>query len=126
MKAIGEKYPWLNVVGYEPSVFRPMSTEEEIELANRINATNPDFVWVALGAPRQEEFCQRNEGRISGLMVGVGGAFNVVAGLIPEAPQWMQDCSLEWLYRWLQEPKRLFKRYFETNTKFIWYLMRKK
>lgn len=126
MKAIGENYPWLNVVGYEPSVFRPMSTEEEMELANRINATNPDFVWVALGAPRQEEYCQRNEGRISGLMVGVGGAFNVVAGLIPEAPQWMQNCSLEWLYRWLQEPRRLFKRYFKTNTKFIWYLMRKK
>lgn len=125
MKAIKKNYPWLDVVGYEPSVFRPMSAEEEIELAERINATNPDFVWVALGAPRQEEYCQRNEGRISGLMVGVGGAFNVVAGLIPEAPQWMQDCSLEWLYRWMQEPKRLFKRYFVTNSKFIWLFLTK-
>ena len=126
MKEIKKSYPWLNVVGYEPSVFRPMSSEEEAELADRINATTPDFVWVALGAPRQEEYCRRNEGRITGLMVGVGGAFNVVARLIPEAPQWMQDCSLEWLYRWIQEPRTLFKRYFETNTKFIWYLLRKK
>ena len=119
-------YPWVNVVGSEPSVFREMSAEEEYELRSRINDTNPDVVWVALGAPRQEMFCFRNEGKINGLMVGVGGAFNVVAGLIPEAPQWMQDCSLEWLYRLIQEPRRLFKRYFKTNSRFIWLFLTKK
>lgn len=113
-------YPWVDVVGSEPSVFRVMSEEEEAELADRINATNPDLVWVALGAPRQEEFCHRNEGKIHGLMVGVGGAFNVVSGVTNEAPQWVQDISMEWFYRFMKEPRRLFYRYFTTNSKFIY------
>ena len=123
LEKVKNDYPWVNVVGYEPSIFRPMSLEEEGALAERINVTNPDFVWVALGAPRQEEFCARNEGKIHGLMIGVGGAFNVVSGVIDEAPQWMQNISMEWFYRLIKEPKRLFKRYFFTNIKFIKYLM---
>ena len=117
-------YPWLNVVGSEPSVFRPMSAAEENELVKRINEAKPDFVWVALGAPRQEEFCYRNEGKINGLMIGVGGAFNVISGIVDEAPRWMQDISMEWFYRFLKEPRRLFKRYAVTNTKFIYYLLK--
>ena len=116
-------YPWLNVVGSESSVFRDMSEAEEEELKERINSTHPDFVWVALGAPRQELFCNRMTDRIQGLMIGVGGAFNVLAGIVPEAPRWMQRLCLEWFYRWLQEPRRLFKRYAVTNTKFIWYYL---
>lgn len=119
-------YPWLNIVGTEPSVFRDMTEEEEEELVERINATEPDFVWVALGAPRQEKFCYRMKGRIHGLMAGVGGAFNVLAGKIPEAPKWMQNMSLEWFYRFLHEPHRLFKRYIITIPKFLWYHVTKK
>lgn len=126
IEVLKNNYPWLNICGYEPSVFREMSEEEETELVKRINLTNPDFVWVALGAPRQELFCYRMVDRINGLMVGVGGAFNVLAGIVPEAPQWMQKMSLEWFYRFIQEPKRLFKRYAVTNTKFLWYLVTKK
>lgn len=126
IKKIKEEYPWINIAGSEPSVFRDMSKEEEEQLAYRINNTGADFVWVALGAPRQELFCHRNEGEIKGIMVGVGGAFSVLAGTIPEAPQWMQNMSLEWLYRLMQEPKRLFKRYAVTNTKFIFYLIRER
>lgn len=114
-------YPGLIICGSEPSVFREMAQEEESELARRVNRTNPDFVWVALGAPRQEEFCHRMRGRIDGLMIGVGGAFNILAGITPEAPIWMQDLSLEWLYRLIQEPRRLLKRYLVTNTKFMFY-----
>lgn len=125
IKKIKNDYPWVEIVGSEPSVFRDMSKQEEKELAERINFTKADFVWVALGAPRQELFCYRNKGKINGIMVGVGGAFSVLAGTIPEAPQWMQNMSLEWLYRLMQEPKRLFKRYAITNTKFIWYLLKK-
>ena len=113
-------------MGSEPSVFRDMNEDEEQELANRINATDADFVWIALGAPRQELFCHRNEGKINGIMVGVGGAFSVLAGTIPEAPHWIQNMSLEWLYRLMQEPKRLFKRYAVTNTKFVFYLITQK
>lgn len=126
IEELRKDYPWLIVSGYEPSVFRDMTTTEEEELASRINSTNPDFVWVALGAPRQENFCKRMEQRVDALMIGVGGAFNIFAGLVPEAPQWMQKMCLEWFYRLLKEPKRLFKRYFVTNTKFIWYLITKK
>ena len=102
LEKIKKEYPWVEVVGYEPSVFRPLSEEEENALMARINQTNPDIVWVALGAPRQEEFC-----------------FNVVSGVIDEAPQWMQDISMEWFYRFIKEPKRLFKRYFTTNSRFL-------
>ncbi|SHM38203.1 WecB/TagA/CpsF family glycosyltransferase [Ruminococcus flavefaciens] len=123
IKVIKKKYPQVVICGYEPSVFRDMSKTEEQELAERINTTNPDFVWVALGAPRQEFFCNRMVGKINGLMIGVGGAFNVLAGIVPEAPIWMQKLCLEWFYRFIQEPRRLFKRYAVTNTKFIWYLI---
>ena len=126
VNAMKKDYPWLNICGYEPSVFRDMTSEEEDELAARINATKPDFVWVALGAPRQELLCHRMVGKINGLMIGVGGAFNVLAGIVPEAPMWMQKLSLEWFFRFLQEPRRLFKRYAVTNTKFLWYLVTKK
>ncbi len=126
IQTLKKDYPHLDVCGYEPSVFRDMTEQEEAELAGRINKTNPDFVWVALGAPRQELFCNRLEGRINGLMVGVGGAFNVLAGIVPEAPMWMQKLSLEWFYRFLQEPRRLFKRYLVTNTKFLWYQITKR
>lgn len=120
-EALLREYPWLNIVGMEPSVFRDMTELEEAELVERINATNPDFVWVALGAPRQEIFCHRMRGRIQALMVGVGGAFNVLAGVVSEAPMWMQNCCLEWFYRFLKEPRRLFKRYIVTIPKFMWY-----
>ena len=123
---IQKQYPWVEIAGSEPSVFRDMSTEEEKELCARINATNPDFIWVALGAPRQENFCYRLRGQTTGLMVGVGGAFNVLAGIVPEAPRWVQDCGMEWFYRLIQEPKRLFKRYLVTNSKFIFYALRGK
>lgn len=121
IKTLERDYPGLCICGFEPSVFRDMSKEEEEALAERINATHPDFVWVALGAPRQERFCHRMRGRIDGLMIGVGGAFNILAGITPEAPVWMQNLSLEWLYRLIQEPKRLFKRYVVTNSKFMYY-----
>ena len=126
MEVLQREYPYLDICGCEPSVFRAMTEEEEAALAQRINATSPDFIWVALGAPRQELLCHRLEDRVSGLMVGVGGAFNVLAGIVPEAPEWMQRLSLEWFYRFIQEPKRLFKRYLVTNTKFIWYLATKR
>ncbi len=63
----------------------------------------------------------RLRGKAGALMVGVGGAFNILAGITPEAPLWVQNIGLEWLYRLIQEPKRLFKRYFVTNSKFIAY-----
>ena len=119
-------YPQLSIVGCEPSLFRPLTIQEETELCDRINESKADFVWVALGAPRQEKFCAKLSKNTNAVWIAVGGAFNVISGVIPRAPQWMQDHSLEWLYRWSKEPKRLFKRYVETNSKFVFYLIREK
>lgn len=120
--ALLAKYPNLCIVGMEPSVFRPLTDEEKEGLVDRINESGADFAWIALGAPRQERLCYELKGKTAAVMVGVGGAFNVLASIIPEAPMWMQNLSLEWLYRLLQEPRRLFKRYLRTNTKFLFYL----
>lgn len=124
VEALRASYPDLDIAGWEPSVFRSMSEAEEDGLCARIEDSGADFAWIGLGAPRQEEFCHRNSGKTSALMVGVGGAFNILAGITPEAPRWMQDLSLEWLYRLIQEPRRLFKRYAITNTRFM-YLLKK-
>lgn len=126
IETIKGKYPFLKIAGYEPSVFRELNKQEEQDLIDRINNSNADFVWVALGAPKQEFFCAKLSGKTNALWTAVGGAFNVISGVIPRAPQWMQDHGLEWFYRFLKEPRRLFKRYFITNTKFLYYLEKDK
>jgi N-acetylglucosaminyldiphosphoundecaprenol N-acetyl-beta-D-mannosaminyltransferase len=77
-------------------------------------------VWIGLGAPKQENWMYRHAGNIDGVMIGVGAGFAYHAGEIRRAPAWMQKLSLEWLYRLLQDPVRLAKRYFTTNLKFLW------
>lgn len=86
---------------------------------DEINSYNPDFVWIGLGAPKQEQWMALNKGRINAVMLGVGAGFDFHAGTVKRAPRWMQALYLEWLYRLFQDPKRLFKRYFSTNFKFI-------
>ena len=113
-------YPGVQVAGMYSPPFRTLTDEEDEEVIKMINETDADFVWVGLGAPKQENWMAAHQGKIKGFMVGVGAAFDYEAGNIDRAPIWMQKCNLEWLYRFLQEPKRLFKRYFYTNTKFIW------
>lgn len=108
------------IAGMYSPPFRKMTEEEDRAIIEQINATNPDFVWVGLGAPKQEKWMADHQGKIKGLMVGVGAAFDYYAGNIKRAPLWMQKTNLEWFYRLLQDPKRLFKRYFVTNSKFIW------
>lgn len=115
------KYPGLQIVGMYSPPFRPISDEEDKEIVSKINQAKPDFIWVGLGAPKQEHWMAVHQGRIYGFMVGVGAAFDYLAGNIKRAPQWMQKNNMEWFYRLIQDPKRLFHRYFHTNTKFIWH-----
>lgn len=117
------EHPLLSIAGWEPSVFHELSDEEYTELAGRVRASGADFLWVGLGAPRQEIFCARLQGMTGAVPIGVGGAFNVLAHIVPDAPAWMRKLSLEWFYRFIKEPRRLFKRYFVTNGKFLWYLL---
>lgn len=115
------KYPNLQIAGVYSPPFRNLTEAEDKEVVKMINMAAPDFVWVGLGAPKQEYWMKAHQGKVQGFMVGVGAGFDYLAGNISRAPMWMQNCNLEWLYRLLQDPKRLFKRYVETNTKFIWY-----
>lgn len=118
-------YPQLNIVGFRPSIFRDLTVDENLDLINEVNNSGADFLWVGLGAPRQEIFMYENRELINSLMIGVGGAFNVLAGISPRAPKWMQNMCLEWLFRLIDDPKRLWKRYLITNTKFIIRVLRK-
>ena len=115
-----EKYPKINIVGMYSPPFKSNVELENEEKLNEINKLNPDFLWVGLGAPKQEKWMNLHENKINGLMIGVGAGFDYFADKIKRAPKWMQRCSLEWLYRLMQEPRRLFKRYFITNSKFIY------
>ena len=119
-RTLEKDYPGVQVAGMYSPPFRVLSDEENQEIIQMINNADADFVWIGLGAPKQEKWMAAHKWKIKGLMVGVGAAFDYLAGNIDRAPMWMQKANLEWLYRLLQEPKRLFKRYFYTNTKFIW------
>lgn len=113
-------YPGINIVGMYAPPFRSMTEEEDNQTIEIINQSVPDFVWIGLGAPKQERWMAAHQGIVSGLMIGVGAGFDYFAGNIKRAPAWMQNHNLEWLYRLWQEPGRLFKRYLVTNTKFLW------
>ena len=115
-----KNYQGIEIKGMYSPPFRTLTEEESDNITQMINEANADFVWVGLGAPKQEIWMAEHQGKINGLMVGIGAAFDYQAGNIDRAPKWMQKCNLEWAYRLMQDPKRLFKRYFHTNPKFIW------
>lgn len=126
-KKFTEKYfPNLDAVGFYSPPFRSLTSEEEISIVQQINDSGANFVFVALGCPKQEKWMHAMKGRIHACMIGIGGALPVMVGVQKRAPKWMQDYSLEWFYRFLQEPKRLFRRYAYTNTKFMYLLLKQK
>lgn len=114
-----EKYPDIQIAGMISPPFRSLSQEEEKAYIQQINDSGADIVWIGLGAPKQENWMYEHQGMLHGVMIGVGAGFSYHAGLIKRAPEWMQKMSLEWLYRLMQDPVRLFKRYFTTNLKFL-------
>jgi N-acetylglucosaminyldiphosphoundecaprenol N-acetyl-beta-D-mannosaminyltransferase len=117
-------YPDLKEQAYYSPPFRALTAEEEVSVIQQINNSGAQLVFVALGCPKQEKWMAGMKGKINACMLGIGGALPVMIGMQKRAPQWMQKLSLEWLYRLIQEPKRLFKRYFVTNTLFIWLLFK--
>lgn len=116
-----KNYPGIQIAGMYSPPFRSLTIEEDNDDIRRINESNADFIWIGLGAPKQEKWMALHEDKVKGLMVGVGAGFDYFAGNIQRAPMWMQKYNLEWVYRLMQEPRRLFKRYAETNTKFLWH-----
>lgn len=112
-------FPGVQVAGWECPPFRPVSDEVDEEAVRRINATRPDIVWVGLSSPKQEygmAAAGRNE---AAALIGAAAAFDIYAGIVKRAPSWMQRSGLEWSYRLLSEPRRLWRRYLVMAPKFI-------
>jgi len=111
--------PGLIVAGVESPPFRPLTLEEDAAMVERINASGAGLVFVGLGCPKQDHFAADHLDRIRGVQICVGAAFDFLAGSKPMAPLWMQRTGTAWIYRLLQEPQRLWKRYLVTNSVFL-------
>jgi N-acetylglucosaminyldiphosphoundecaprenol N-acetyl-beta-D-mannosaminyltransferase len=119
-EALLERYPGLQIVGGWSPPFRPLSEDERDEVAARINVTGADVVWVGTGQPKQEKWMAEMRDRLDApVLAGVGAAFDFHAGIMPQAPTWMQRRGLEWTYRLAREPRRLWRRYARYNPRFV-------
>ncbi len=114
-----ERFPGLHVVGVHSPPFRPLTEDEDAAIVDEIVAARPDIVWVGLSTPKQERWMAAHHHRIDSVLVGVGAAFDFHAGNVTQAPPWMQARGLEWLYRLVKEPRRLWRRYLTNNPLFI-------
>nr|MBN1230028.1 WecB/TagA/CpsF family glycosyltransferase [Anaerolineae bacterium] len=117
------RYPGLQIAGTYSPPYRTLTDEEKREITDRINRANPDIVWVGLGSPKQDIWIAEHHDSINApVMIGVGAAFDFHAGRKPSAPEWMQRIALEWLFRLMLEPRRLWRRYLIYNLLFLFYL----
>lgn len=115
------RHQGLKIVGGHCPPFRPLSDEEQADIVTEINRSKADVVWVGIGVPKQEKWMAQMRPRLEApVLVGVGAAFDFHAGLVPQAPPWMQQSGLEWVYRLGHEPKRLWRRYLRYNPRFVW------
>jgi len=115
-----QRFPGLRIVGGYSPPFRDLSEAELDAIAADVNRARPDVVWVGIGVPKQEKWMAAMRDRLDApVLVGVGAAFDFHAGLVPQAPPWMQRRGLEWLFRLKQEPRRLWKRYARHNPRFV-------
>lgn len=115
------RFPGLTIAGAHSPPYRDLTPVEDEVVVKSINESGARIVWVSLGCPKQEKWMHEHRGRVNAVMIGVGAAFDYHAGSIKRAPLWMQRNGLEWLHRFLSEPRRLWKRYLVTNTLFLWF-----
>jgi N-acetylglucosaminyldiphosphoundecaprenol N-acetyl-beta-D-mannosaminyltransferase len=118
------RFPGIEIVGVESPPFRQLSPEEEEALVARVRHAGANVVWVGLGTPKQDHFVEAFRDRLGVPVVAIGAAFDFLAGEKKMAPRWMQERGLEWLYRLLSEPRRLWKRYLVGNLVFLWGALR--
>jgi N-acetylglucosaminyldiphosphoundecaprenol N-acetyl-beta-D-mannosaminyltransferase len=113
------RLPGVSIVGrYEPP-FRPLTADEETALTRDLETKRPHVIWVGIGAPKQEALMHRLRDRLPGVAVGVGAAFDFHSGRVRQAPAWVGRAGLEWLFRLAMEPRRLWRRYFWSNPRFL-------
>lgn len=117
------KYSKGIIAGYRNGYFKK---EDELNIAKQISDSDADILFVAISSPTKENFLYDNKEALTGVnfIMGVGGSFDVVSGLVKRAPLWMQKIGMEWFYRFAQEPERMWKRYFIGNIKFIWLVIK--
>jgi N-acetylglucosaminyldiphosphoundecaprenol N-acetyl-beta-D-mannosaminyltransferase len=115
------KFPGVNIVGAYSPPFRQLTAAEDRDVCDRINQTHPDFIIVGLGSPKQDKWIQDHLDKIPGtVMIASGAAFDFFSGRIPQAPVLIQRSGFEWIFRLIQDPKRLWKRYTLYNLIFLW------
>ncbi len=115
-------FPALRVVCSLAPPFRPLLEQERMDYIDIINESGVEFLFVGIGCPKQEKWMAENKTKLKCTMLGVGAAFDFIAGEKRHAPLWMQSLGLEWLFRLLSEPRRLWKRYLKHNPRFVWYI----
>lgn len=121
-----ERFPGLQIAGTHTPPFRPLTDQEDAEVVERINASGADLVWVGLSTPKQERWMAEHRVRLQApVLLGVGAAFDFHAGLVPQAPPWVQQRGLEWAYRLMREPRRLWRRYLRNNPAFMTAVVRR-
>ena len=128
VKRAAEVYPHLKVVTYSPPYKPEFSDEDNKAIIDAINAVNPDLLWIGMTAPKQEKwtYTHWNELNIHCHVGTIGAVFDFFAGTVERAPMWWQRHGLEWLYRLLKEPKRMWRRYIIGNTLFLWNMLKEK
>jgi N-acetylglucosaminyldiphosphoundecaprenol N-acetyl-beta-D-mannosaminyltransferase len=115
------RFPGVRIVGTYAPPFRPLNEQEEAELRGMVEACKPDFFWVGLSTPKQERFMAGHADNPGfGIMLGVGAAFPIHAGLQKDSPEWIKNSGLQWFHRLCKEPRRLWRRYLDIVPKFIW------
>ena len=115
-----QRYPGIKIVGGYSPPHRPLTDEERSSAIKEINAARPDVVWVGIGVPKQEKWMLDVRPELEApVLIGVGAAFDFHAGLVPQAPPFLQESGLEWAYRLAHEPRRLWRRYTRYNPRFV-------
>lgn len=119
-RKLAERIPGVTIAGSHSPPFRPLTEAEDAAIVDRINDSGAQLVWVGLSTPKQERWMAAHRERLTApALFGVGAAFDFHAGLVPQAPPWMQRNGLEWLYRLTKEPKRLWRRYLVNNPAYL-------
>ncbi len=119
-QTLRDRFPGVNIVGGYSPPFRPLTAEEQAAVAEDINEAEADVVWVGIGVPKQEKWMAALRPSLEApVLVGVGAAFDFLAGLVPQAPPMLQKAGLEWAFRLTQEPRRLWRRYLRYNPRFV-------
>lgn len=120
VEVLHRQYPGVQIVGHSTPPFRALTDDEIDEFVNELAACQADVVWIGLSTPKQEYLMYRLKGRANATFLGIGAVYDFVTGRVPRAPRWMQKACLEWLFRLISEPRRLWYRYLVLAPLFVW------